>query len=122
MKPFDLHFLERPGVRIKGTLYESLDADVLLQDLLEMEMPGGKTIDVGWYPEHDPNGRFRVRLYQDNDQDYLMRAFADTPSEALEFVRVFVESAYPDKESVSSVHELEIQEQRELNMDEWQYA
>ena len=109
MRPIDLHFLERPGIRIKGELYDSLDVDVLLQDLLEIDMPGDTTIDVGWYPEHDPSGNFRVRCHEGNNES--MQASADTPSEALDIVKAFVELQFPDR-SVSSIHQLKVDERQ----------
>ena len=42
MQPIDLSFLEFPGVRIKGEFYDSLDPDVLVQDILEIERRGDR--------------------------------------------------------------------------------
>ncbi len=56
------------GVTIKGTLLRDYDliTDLALldQDLLEIVLPNGMKIDVGWFPENDPSGRFVVRVYR----------------------------------------------------------
>jgi hypothetical protein len=66
MNPLDLTFLLTafPRIRINGQIFESQNPIVLSEDLLEISLPSGKTIDVGWYPEHDPTGQYRVLLYR----------------------------------------------------------
>ena len=65
MKPIDLSFLSTyPGVIVKGEIFDSKAPIVLSEDLLEIELPSGRIIDVGWYPEHDPEGAYRILLYR----------------------------------------------------------
>lgn len=65
MKPIDLSFLSAyPDVIVKGEIFNSKDPIVLSEDLLEIELPSGRIIDVGWYPEHDPEGAYRILLYR----------------------------------------------------------
>ena len=49
-----------PDVKINGQIFESKDPILLSEDLLEVSLPTGRTIDVGWYPEHDSAGAYRV--------------------------------------------------------------
>jgi hypothetical protein len=49
----------------KGFLYEDYELFELDQDILEIDLPSGLTIDVGWYPQHDPNGAFQIVVFKD---------------------------------------------------------
>jgi hypothetical protein len=51
------------GAQLSTYLYPEMDFDDLDQDLITVRLPNGYFIDVGWYPEHDPNGRFVVRVF-----------------------------------------------------------
>ena len=54
MEPNNLTFLEtKPGVLAKGEIFDCKDPIVLSEDLIEVCLPSGRVIDVGWYPEHD---------------------------------------------------------------------
>lgn len=60
-----------PGAEISNYLYPEMDLDDLGQDMLSVRLPSGYYIDVGWYPENDPDGQFVVRVfwaYWDNQQ------------------------------------------------------
>lgn len=63
LQPIDTSLLGHPGVVVRGEIYSPDGNDVLLQDLIEVELPDGDYADVGWYPEHDPQGRYCVTLY-----------------------------------------------------------
>lgn len=53
------------GARVKGVLYDEYpDPEYLDQDILQVSLPNGVTIDVGWYPESDPTGSFRIVVYR----------------------------------------------------------
>ncbi|WEK08955.1 MAG: hypothetical protein P0Y51_28490 [Candidatus Pseudomonas colombiensis] len=41
--------------------------DALKEDLLQVEYPGQLLLDVGWYPEFDKDGAFRVQVIKDQD-------------------------------------------------------
>ena len=86
MTPIDLDFIRELGVLVKGEIFDSHNPDVLLQDLLEIELPDGKIIDVGWYPEHDPTGRYRITLYECITVHYIKRYYAENVHVALTFV------------------------------------
>ncbi len=41
----------------------------LKEDLLQIEYPDGYLIDVGWYPEFDITGHFKIMLIKDFNWD-----------------------------------------------------
>ncbi|WP_412028809.1 hypothetical protein [Deinococcus yunweiensis] len=41
----------------------------LKEDLLQVVYPDGQTLDVGWYPEGDPKGEYRILVVSDGDWD-----------------------------------------------------
>ncbi len=49
-----------PKCKVIGALYESDDVRELSQDMLEIHLPSGVSIEVGWTPEADPNGAYEV--------------------------------------------------------------
>jgi len=53
-----------PGCRIKGMLCDSYPPEDLDQDILQVSLPNGITVDVGWYPDGDPDGEFKVVVYR----------------------------------------------------------
>jgi hypothetical protein len=63
------------GVIIKGALLRKYDTPedlcLLDQDILEVELPNGIYIDVGWFPQHDANGRFVIRAYREHRRQPL---------------------------------------------------
>jgi len=66
MNPVDLNLPKiRPGrIKIKGQLYDTMDPVYLVQDILDIELPNGISIDVGWHPESDISGTYRVVVYR----------------------------------------------------------
>src|SRR5262249_32498337 len=51
--------------KVIGAIDESCGTDVLDQDMLLIELSNGIGIDLGWYPEEDPDGSFRVVVFKD---------------------------------------------------------
>jgi len=54
-------------VRIKGMLlreYAPDDLSLLDQDVLEIELPNDLRVEVGWFPENDPSGRFLLQIFR----------------------------------------------------------
>jgi hypothetical protein len=62
MKPINIRVPQ--GSEIANYLYPEMDLDDLDQDLITVRLPSGYFVDVGWYPEHDPRGRFVTRVFQ----------------------------------------------------------
>jgi hypothetical protein len=52
------------GILVKGGIPTSRDPADLVSDMVEIDLPDGTTLDVGWVPEHDPSGRYRLKLYR----------------------------------------------------------
>lgn len=50
---------------IRGQLEDTTDPTWLLQDMVEIDLPNGNTIDIGWHPECDINGYYRIVLFKD---------------------------------------------------------
>lgn len=49
------------SIPFEDQLYE------LTEDLLQIEYKNGLVLDIGWYPEMDPNGCLKVYLIKDAD-------------------------------------------------------
>jgi hypothetical protein len=49
---------------VRGEIHAPTELTLLTQDMLEVELANGVVIDVGWYPEHDPNGTYGVVAFQ----------------------------------------------------------
>ena len=64
-----------PGSVVKGILlthYDpAVDLPLLDQDIVEIDLPNGMTISIGWFPEHDLAGRFRVTLFRPTRADLV---------------------------------------------------
>ena len=43
--------------------------DLLKEDMLQVEFAGGLLLDVGWYPEFDAAGGFRINVIKNFDWD-----------------------------------------------------
>ena len=52
-------------IKVTGQLWDTQDPVYLDQDILDIKLPNGNSIDVGWHPESDPNGSFRIVVYRD---------------------------------------------------------
>ncbi|OPA85160.1 hypothetical protein BFW87_27380 [Pseudomonas fluorescens] len=44
-------------------------ADLLKEDMLQVEFAGGLLLDVGWYPEFDATGGFHINVIKNFDWD-----------------------------------------------------
>jgi hypothetical protein len=56
--------LDVPGAEIIfNELYETSDPGALRQDLVSIKLLDGTFIDVGWYPQFEPAGCFKVTQY-----------------------------------------------------------
>lgn len=45
----------------------SRQVEELLEDLIQIEYENGYLIDLGWYPEYNPNGKFIVQVIKNYD-------------------------------------------------------
>lgn len=78
--------LPRSAQLLFNALYPGKDPALLTQDLLAVKLGGGQVIDVSWYPEHDPSGRFCVTIYKRDWRNVLNRIWTEDPLEAAEAV------------------------------------
>lgn len=59
--------------------------DLLKEDMLQVEFAGGLLLDVGWYPEFDVAGGFRINVIKNFDWDRpLITLTAHETSELVE--------------------------------------
>ena len=65
-----------PEVDILGALYDRSNIKRLDQDMIQIILPGQIVIDVGWYPDRNPNGEYRLVVFQgdvDNKKEAILR-------------------------------------------------
>ncbi|MBW3541558.1 MAG: hypothetical protein KY476_14920 [Planctomycetes bacterium] len=75
MKPIPLDI---PGAdHTVGALYPPGDVRLLKDGMLHVAA-GGVSVDVSWHPEHDPQGRYIVSVYQDEWERQLAPAVETT--------------------------------------------
>lgn len=63
MNPVSLNLPE--NAQVYNFLFRSRDPAYLIQDLLTVRLQNGFCIDVGWYPEHDINGSYLIRVFRE---------------------------------------------------------
>jgi hypothetical protein len=56
------------GATIANCLSGDLTCAELGQDLVYISLKNGYSIDVGWFPEHDPAGKFLVRALWEHEE------------------------------------------------------
>lgn len=59
------------GAIVRGELPPAMDLDYLAEDILQVELPNGVIVDLGWLPAWDPSGSFVVSVYRHNWQNQL---------------------------------------------------
>jgi hypothetical protein len=52
------------GCKVQGFLYESDSKYEQSQDMLDVSLPNGILIIAGWFPDGDPNGKYRVSVFR----------------------------------------------------------
>ncbi len=60
-----IHLNLPPHARVTGTLRSRATVQNLLEDMIQIEI-GNVVIDVGWYPDWDPNGEYRLTVFRDS--------------------------------------------------------
>lgn len=66
------------GARIYNRLYRDPSIHDLDQDLLTIAFENGRFVDVGWYPEHDPQGAYIVRAFAGSWEHQLINPYRTT--------------------------------------------
>ena len=73
MIPAELRLPEE--AHVVGAVYPPGDLRLLKDGMLHVGL-FGLSIDVSWFPEHDPEGEYIVSVYQDEWENQLLEPFA----------------------------------------------
>lgn len=69
MEPINLAV---PGTEILfNSLYATKDPAFLAQDLAVVKLPDGSFIDIGWYPQFDPDGCLKITHFSEDWSERL---------------------------------------------------
>ena len=69
---------------VYGFIPDESDFDNLTQDLLEIQLDNGIIIDVGWYPEHDPQGQYYTHVFKETWENQLFGPVMNSRKEDVE--------------------------------------
>jgi len=89
MTPIPLH-IRGPGIRVKGELFADSPLEHLDEDILQVSLPNGLTVDVGWYPACDEDGAFKVVVYRGHWRNQLFKCATRDPRAAAKAVESLV--------------------------------
>ena len=76
-----------PGAHVEGEIYTLDDGILLLEDGMLHVSVAGYSIDVSWWPEHDPHGEYVITVYRDLWENQLREVSTGDPYEASEIVK-----------------------------------
>lgn len=65
-QPKELDLKLPPGAKVVGHLYDDTGITHFSEDLLCVTLRNDVSIDVGWYPDEDPSGEFRIHIFRGN--------------------------------------------------------
>lgn len=71
---------------VEGEIYTVDDDPLLLEDGMLHVLVGSFSIDVSWYPEHDPSGEYVITVYEDVWERQINSTTARSAAEAAELV------------------------------------
>lgn len=69
-----------PESRLIGNLFGDTGVNHFSEDILYVEMPNGVCIDLGWYPDDDPTGEFRIHVFNETWNNVISRHTAKDAS------------------------------------------
>jgi hypothetical protein len=55
-----------PGSVVTGALRTRAEVRNLVEDMVQIELDSGVVIDVGWYPDWNPNGEYRMVVFRES--------------------------------------------------------
>lgn len=91
------------GSRVYSFLYRTKNIEYLTQDVLAVSLPSGFYIDVGWFPEHDPDGCYVIRVfYQYWDAQHIRPVKVKTVDEVVQAVELLAERFNSDVVATSN--------------------
>ena len=91
MHPINIQLHKDANAVVRGAIYSDRTPEALDSELLEVELPHGVFIDVGWYPSGDPDGAFYVTAFLGSWDHILRRKTTRSPREAASLVENWVE-------------------------------
>jgi hypothetical protein len=104
------------GAVMKGAIPPGQSELELVADMIEVDLPDGTTIEVGWVPEHNPSGSYRLVVFRDwwaNKEESPL--FTRSREQVIELVRAIarqrilksrdVQRADAEQTSISSIEE-----------------
>lgn len=74
---------------IFNDLYEDAPIELLMQDLAAIKLADGTFVDIGWYPQFDPAGCYRVSRHDREWGEELGYCVARDIRDVIEAVRRF---------------------------------
>ena len=93
------------GAKVYSFLYRTTDPEYLTQDVLAVSLPSGFYIDVGWFPEHDPEGCYVIRVfYQYWDDQKIPPIEVKTVDDVVREVEILANRFSRDTVATSSTH------------------
>ena len=75
-------------VKVRGSLHDTSDPSYLTEDMIEIDLPDGRTIEVGWLPERDPGGAYRLTVFKDYWDD-TFQVFIEDAQYVAELIDTF---------------------------------
>src|SRR4051812_40761196 len=75
------------GARQIGFLRDDYEEHELEQDLVQVQLPNGATVDVSWYPEYESDGEFLIVGYEESWENPRWRMTTKFPHEAADAVQ-----------------------------------
>lgn len=75
-----------PNAHVEGEIASPDDDPFLLRDGMLYVEVAGYSIDVSWYPEHDPSGQYVITVYRESWEEQLISAPESDPYKVRELV------------------------------------
>lgn len=91
IKPYPFELPADHHCEVVGFLYDADDAADLGQDMMEVRLASGFTIDAGWYPEGDPQGTFLVKAWHPQGIELPKQSFTTVAAAAEAIARLVAE-------------------------------
>ncbi|MGE1156453.1 hypothetical protein [Pseudomonas kitaguniensis] len=85
------------GLSLLQNVAVAKQTELLKEDLLQVEFAGGLLLDVGWYPEFDAAGGFRINIIKNYDWDRpVMALTARETAELIEKLDIAQNAIYQE--------------------------
>lgn len=82
IRPFQFELPKGCEAKVVGFLYEADSAAELGQDMIEVQLANGVSIDAGWYPEGDPDGAYDVSVWHPRGVELPREVFSNVSDAA----------------------------------------